>query len=151
LSKLGHYLENPFEAFSTEEPGHPLLRQILLKMDRSISEGKLKLKPEKIRKAGQAIDNIVNRNSLAGLHQKSREAMTRKTQLSSSEEVTMMRQNLSKIQAQVEDLTRRRGVVETEETSLRRACEETSEKIVNHKTEIEKNILSFMNKTVRIE
>ncbi|MGD0977671.1 MAG: hypothetical protein ABR962_00865 [Candidatus Bathyarchaeia archaeon] len=151
LGKLYQYLENPFEAFSTESPGHPLLRQILLKLDRSISEGKLKLKPEKIRKAEQTIDSIVNRNSLADLHQKSRDAMTRKTQLSTSEEVTVMQENLSKIQAHVGDLTRKRGVVETEEASIKRAREETSEKIHSHKAEIEKNIFSFLNKTVRIE
>jgi hypothetical protein len=150
LSKLGQYLENPFEAFSTEAPGHPLLRQLLLKLDRSISEGKLKLKPEKIRKAEQTIDSIVNNNSLASLHEKSREAMARKTQLSTSEEVTVMQQNLSKIQSHTEDLTRKRGVVETEEAAIRRVHEETLEKIRNHKAEIEKNILSFMNKTVRI-
>ena len=151
LGKLYQYLENPFEAFSTEAPGHPLLRQILLKLDRSISEGKLKLKPEKIRKAEQTIDSIVNRNSLADLHQKSRDAMARKTQLSTSEEVTVMQENLSKIQAHVGDLTRKRGVVETEEASIKRAREETSEKIHSHKAEIEKNIFSFLNKTVRIE
>ena len=151
LSKLCQYLENPFEAFSTEAPGHPLLRQILLKLDRSISEGKLKLKPEKIRKAEQTIDSIVNRNSLADLHQKSRDAMTRRTQLSTSEEVTAMQQNLLKIQGHVEDLTRRKGIVETEEASIRRTNEETSEKIRNHKAEIEKNIFSFLSKTVRIE
>jgi chromosome segregation ATPase len=150
LSKLGQYLENPFEAFSTEAPGHPLLRQLLLKLDRSISEGKLKLKPEKMRKAKQTIDSIVNNNSLASLHEKSREAMARRTQLSTSEEVTVMQQNLSKIQAHIEDLTRKRGVVETEEAAVRRAHEDTVEKIRNHKAEIEKNILSFMNKTVRI-
>jgi len=151
LGKLYQYVENPFEAFSTEAPGHPLLRQILLKLDRSISEGKLKLKPEKIRKAEQTIDSIVNRNSLADLHQKSRDAMTRKTELSTSEEVTVMQQNLSKIQTHVEDLTRKRGVVETEEASIKRTQEETSEKIRNHKAEIEKNIFSFLNKTVKIE
>ena len=151
LGKLYQYVENPFEAFSTEAPGHPLLRQILLKLDRSISEGKLKLKPEKIRKAEQTIDSIVNRNSLAYLHQKSRDAMTRKTELSTSEEVTVMQQNLSKIQTHVEDLTRKRGVVETEEASIKRTQEETSEKIRNHKAEIEKNIFSFLNKTVKIE
>jgi hypothetical protein len=151
LSKLCQYLENPFEAFSTEAQGHPLLRQLLLKLDRSMSEGKLKLKPEKIRKAEQTIDSIINRNSLADLHQKSRDAMTRKTQLSTSEEVTVMQQNLLKIQGHVEDLTRKRGVVETEEASIRRAHEETSEKIRNHKAEIEKNIFSFLNKAVRIE
>jgi predicted nucleic acid-binding Zn-ribbon protein len=76
--------------------------------------------------------------------------MARKTQLSTSEEVTVMQQNLSKIQAHIEDLTRKKGVVETEEATIRRAHEETVEKIRNHKAEIEKNILSFMNKTVRI-
>ena len=77
--------------------------------------------------------------------------MTRKTQLSTSEEVTAMQHNLSKMQAHVEDLKRRKGVVETEEASIRRANEETSEKIRNHKVEIEKNVFSFLNKTVRIE
>jgi hypothetical protein len=151
LAKLGQYLANPFEAFSTEVPGHPLLRQILLKLDRTISEGKLKLKPEKIRKARQTIDGIVNKNSLMRLHQESREAVARKTQLSTSEEVTAMQQNLSRIQTHVEDLSRRRGVVETEEALIRRAYEERSEKIHSHKIQIEKNILSFMNKAVILE
>jgi len=62
----------------------------------------------------------------------------------------VMQQSLSKIQAHIEDLTRKKGVVETEEATIRRAHEETVEKIRNHKAEIEKNILSFMNKTVRI-
>lgn len=151
LSKLNQYLENPFEAFSTEAPGHPLLRQILLKLDRAISEGKLKLKPEKIRKAQQTIDNIVNKNLLFDLHEKSRDAMKRKTQLSTSEEVAVMQQNLMKIQTHIDDLTRRKGVLEGEEISIRRTHEETVERIRSHKAEIEKNILGFMNKTVRIE
>ena len=151
LGKLYQYVENPFQAFSTEAPGHPLLRQILLKLDRSISEGKLKLKPEKIRKAEQTIDSIVNRNILADLHQKSRNAMTRKTELSTSEEVTVMQQNLSKIQTNVEELTRKRAVVETEEASIKRSQEEASERMRNYKTEIEKNILNSLNRTVKIE
>jgi hypothetical protein len=151
ISKLGQYLENPFEAFSTEAPGHPLLRQILLKMDRAISDGKLKLKREKIRKAGQTMDSIINENSLASLHQKSRELMARKTRLSTSEEVASMQEKLSKIEAHVDDLTRRKDVVETKEISIRKVYEETLEKIRNHKTEVEKNILSFMNKTVKVE
>jgi len=151
LSKLNRYLENPFEAFSTEAPGHPLLRQILLKLDRAISEGKLKLKPEKIRKAGQTIDNIVNKNALASLHEKSRNAMTRKTRLSASVDVAITQQNLSKTQAHVDDLTRKRGVAETEEVSIRRAHEETLERVRSRKAQIQKNILSSLNKTVRIE
>ena len=151
LSKLNQYLENPFEAFSTEPPGHPLLRQILSKLDRAMSEGKLKLKPEKIRKAEQTIDNILNRNALSDLHLKSRDAMTRKTQLSKSEEVSIVQENISRIQVHVEDLMRKKAVVETEEASIKRSQEETSEKIRNRKVEIEKNVLSFLNRTIKIE
>jgi len=151
LSRLNRYLDNPFEAFSTEEPGHPLLRQILLKLDRAISEGKLKLKPEKIRKAEQTIESIINSNSLASLHEKCRDAMCRKTQLSASEEVTATQEKLSKIQTHIDDLSRKKGVVETEELSIRRSCEETSDKIRSNKSKIEKNIFSFMNRTVKVE
>jgi uncharacterized protein YlxW (UPF0749 family) len=144
-------LENPFEAFSTEVSGHPLLRQILLKLDRSISEGKLKLKPEKTRKAEHAMNNILNKNLLANLHQKCTNAMTRKNKLSTSEELATMQQDLSKLQEQLENLARARGIVETEENSVQKTVNETSERIRNHKTEIEKNILSFMDKNICIE
>jgi len=76
--------------------------------------------------------------------------MARKTQLSASEEVTTTQQSLSKMQAYVEDLKRRRGVVETEEAAVCRAHEETLEKIRNSKVQIEKNIFSFLNKTVKV-
>jgi hypothetical protein len=151
LAKLNQYLENPFEALSTEVSGHPLLRQILLKLDRSISEGKLKLKPEKVRKAEQAIDNILKKNSLANLRQKCADAITRKTKLSTSEELTMMQQDLLKLQRQLENLARKKGIVETEENSVQKTVNETSERIRNNKAEIEKNILSFMAKSVRVE
>jgi predicted nucleic acid-binding Zn-ribbon protein len=151
LSKLNQYVENPFEAFSTETSGHPLLRQILGKLDRSISEGKLKLKPEKVRKAEQAIDNITNRDSLASLHQKCIDATLRKARLSTSEEVATVQKNLATLQDRLEDMRRRKGVMETEESSIARARKETLEKIRIQKSDIEKNILSFLGKQVRID
>jgi DNA repair exonuclease SbcCD ATPase subunit len=151
LGKLNRYLEDPFEAFSTETPGHPLLRQILLKLNRSISEGKLKLKPEKVRKAEQAIDNILNKNSLAGLHQRCTDAILRKTRLSASEEVAIVQQDLSKLQGRLENMMRKKGIIETEESSIQRIHNDTLEKIRNHKSEIEKNIFSFMGRQVHID
>lgn len=151
LSKLNQYLENPFEAFSTEAAGHPLLRHILRKLELSISQGKLKLKAEKVRKAEQTIEEIASKNSLASLHQKCTDAIARRARLSSSEEVTAKQQDLLNLQEQLEDLKRRREIVETEEFSIKRAYDETREKIRSHKDEIEKNILSFMGKTVRVE
>ena len=151
LSKLNHYLENPFEAFSTEAAGYPLLKQMLRKLELSISQGKLKLKPEKTRKAEQAIENIANKNSLASLHQKCTDAIARKTQLSTSEEVTTKQHDLLKLQEQVENFRRKMGIVETEQASIQRTYNETQEKIGRHKSEIERNIVSFMGKTVRID
>jgi hypothetical protein len=151
LSKLNQYLENPFEAFSTEAAGHPLLRHILRKLELSISQGKLKLKAEKVRKAEQTIEEVASKNSLASLHQKCTDAITRRARLSTSKEVTAKQQDLSNLQEQLEDFRRRMEIVETEEFSVKRAYDEAQEKIRSHKDEIEKNILSFMGKTVHVE
>lgn len=150
LNKLNQYIDNPFEALATEEANQPLLRAILQKLDRSMSE-KLKLKPEKERKAKQDIDNILNKNSLETLHKKCADALAREKQLSASTAIAEARQDLAKLQEHVENLRRRKGVVELEEASLDRARKETTVKIRDHKDEIEGNIFSFMNKRIRIE
>jgi len=149
-TKLVQYLENPFEALSTEETGCPLLKQILEKLRRNIVEDKLKLKPEKARKAEQVIDNIINDDSLAALHKQCKDAMTRKTQLSKSEEVAATQKDLTKLCEHSETLTRKRGVLETEEITTNRNCQEIAEKIRNVKREIEKNVLSFMDLKITV-
>jgi len=150
LNKLNQYLESPLEALASEDAGYPLLRQILQKLDRSLSEGKLKLKPDKTRKAEQAIDNILNKNSLDGVHKKCVDVLTRKKQLSISAEVAETRSDLSKLQEHLEKLEIRRERIESEENTTERAVNETLEKIRNHKGQIEKNIFGFMGRKVRI-
>jgi hypothetical protein len=150
FTKIGQYLENPFEALSTEEIGYPLLKQILEKLRRSIVEDKLKLKPEKARKAEQAINNIVSNDSLATLHKQSREARARKAQLSTSEEVAVTQKDLAKLCERVDNLTRKKGILETEEFTINRNCLETAEKIRSVKSEIEKNVFSFMTKKITV-
>lgn len=150
FTKLGQYLENPFEALSTEEMGYPLLKQILGKLQRSIAEDKLKLKPEKVRKAEHAINNIMNNDSLATLHKQSREASARKAQLSTSEEVAVTQRDLTKLCEHVDNLTRKKGVLETEEFTIDRNCKETAEKIRSVKSEIEKNVFGFMTKKIKV-
>lgn len=150
LGKLDQYLENPFEAFATEETGYPVLKEILQKLDRSMSE-RLNLKPEKERKARHAIDNILRKDSLASLHQRCVEVMMLERQLSASAEVAETKQGLSRLQEHLENLNTRRRIVESEEIAIKRAHDETLGKIKNHKDEIEKNILSFMNRRIRID
>ena len=151
FNKLNQYTENPFEAFAGEKAGYPLLRQILQKLDSSMSEGKLKLKSDRKRKAEQAIENILNKNSLENLHQKCVEAATLKRQLSTSAELAETENDLSRLQEHLERLERKRESIESEKNAIERAYSETLEKIRNHKNQIEKNIFSFMDRRVRIE
>jgi predicted nucleic acid-binding Zn-ribbon protein len=151
LNKLDQYIQSPFEALATETSGTPLLKEMLKKLGRSISEGKLKLKPEKIRKAEQAIDNITNKDTLVALHQKSQEATMRKTQLSTSTEIEATRQDLFKLHEHLEHLGRKKGIAESEREALQRKRDETVKTIRTDKSQIEKNIMEFLSRKVHVE
>jgi chromosome segregation ATPase len=151
LSKLNQYVADPFQALASEEAGHPLLKQILEKMNRAISEGKLKLKPEKTRKVEQIAENILAKDFLVGLHEKSMKMVTLHRQLSLSDEVAETGKSLSKLVEHLEGLERKKRMIEGELTTLGRACTETREKIRNHKAEIEKNALDFTSKRILLE
>ena len=151
FNKLNRYMENPFEALATEDADYPMLKQILRKLTHVMSNGKLKLKPDKERKAEQAIDKILNMNSLASLHQKSIDATLRKKQLSTSIKFAEIKSIFSSLQESIEKIERRMESVELEKKTVEKVYNETLEKIRNHKKQIERNILSFMNRIIRIE
>lgn len=149
-TKLNQYLENPFEAFVTEQNGYPLLKAILEKLDLSMSE-KLNLKPEKERKAKQALDSILRQNSLTILHRKCLDASARKKQLLASAEVAEVQASLSKLQEHLEMLERKKKIAESEASVAKRTHNETLEKIRNSKSTIEKNVSDFMDKKIQVE
>lgn len=151
LNKLNQYVDNSFEAFAAEEAGLPLLKGILGKLSRAMSEDKLKLKPEKTRKAEQLVESIVKRDSLDSLHQKSVDVVIRRKQLSASAELAETEKDLSKLREQLEEQDRRKRVIEGEQVTLERVCNETMEKIRNNKAQIEKNVFDFLNKRITIE
>jgi hypothetical protein len=151
ISKLNQYIDKPFEAFTSEEPNHPLLNQILKKLSVLMTQDKLKLKPEKTRKAEQLIQTIFSQNSLADLHQRSLNALSSRKQLFMSPEVAETEKHLSMLKTQLEELERKKKVVEGERVTFEQVCSETVEKIKNQKSDIEKNILAATNKRIRIE
>jgi len=150
VKKLGEYLANPFEALATEDTGCLVLTQILQKLSRLIAEGKLKLKPEKARKAEHALGNILSTDSLVNLHQKCAAVIARRKQLTTSMEMEEARRSFSRLNEQIEKLDIQRSNIESQKIAIDKACNETLEKIRNHKGEIEKNILSFVDKKVQI-
>ena len=150
LNKLSQYLEKPFEALATEEAGCPLLKQILQKLARLMSEDKLKLKSDKARKAEQSVDDILKRDSLASIHKRCVDAATRKRLLLGSAKLEEIRRSLSLFQGQIEQLKARKASVEAHEAVKENAHNEVLDKIRNHKKAIEKNIDNSLNEKVQI-
>jgi len=149
--KLNHYIGNPFEALTAEDVEYPCLKGILRKMNHLISEGKLKLKRSRELKAKQDIEKILNKDSLKTLHQKCREAATRKKQLSTSTEITNIKGELRELQEILKKLKRRKKRIELEENAVKLNVKETLGKINETKNEIEKNVLNSTGKRILVE
>lgn len=150
LKKLNHYLTDPFEALATENDGYPLLRQILHKTLRLMADGKLKLKPDKERKARQAIDEILNRDSLKSLYQKCVDANQRKAKLSASSTLTEAKNEVAKLNEHVDKLKKKAENLEAEMEAAEKGLKEVAAKVLECKSRIEKNILNFSGKRVEI-
>lgn len=150
LNKVNQYLEKPLDAFTTEENGYPMLREILEKLESLMAEDKLKLKQDKARKAEQSINEILRKDSLAKLQIRCAEMATTKEQLLSSSKMGEIKRSLSVFQEQVDQLKARKTSIETHEAVKENAYNEALEKISNLKRSIERNIYSSIEIKVQI-
>jgi hypothetical protein len=151
LKMIGLYMENPFDAIIAEQHGCPTLKQVLEKLTSLMVEDKLKLKPDKQRKAEQAVSELLNSDTLTGLHSKSVEVATHKKQLSASPEMEEAKRSLNLFQQQMETLKVRKSSIETDEILKENQRQDLLERIRSFKKTIEANVLSFMGKTVLIQ
>jgi len=151
LEKLNHYIEDPFDAFAAEEAEYSILKQILKKLAGSMSEEKLKLKRDRKRKAQQDINEIFNKNSLDALHQKCRETIIRKKQISTSTETANIKEKLLKLQEELKKLKKGKKRIELKENATERKSQETLDRIQSRKKEIEENVFGFMGERILIE
>jgi hypothetical protein len=150
LNKINHYLDKPFDALISEKPAYPLLKEILQKLEEMLAEDKLKLKPDKARKAKESVDAILHKDSLAKLQLRCVEMVTNKDQLLASSKMDEINQNLTQLQEQVNLLKARRTSVETHETVKENAYKEAKDKISSLKRTIEKNVYSSIDKRIQI-
>jgi hypothetical protein len=151
LKMIWLYMENPFEAIVTEVQGCPTLRQILEKLSVMLVEDKLKLKPEKQRKAEQAVAEIRKSDALATLHNRGVEVANRKRQLAASAEMEEARRNLALTQQKTELLKTRKGNVEVDERLKENQRQELLERVSSIKKTIETNVQSFTGRQVEIQ
>jgi phage shock protein A len=150
LSKVNQYLEKPFEALTAEQIGYPMLKEILQKLESLMAEDKLKLKSDKARKADQALNEILQTDSLAKLQIRCVEMATRKEQLSASPIMDEVKHNLSVFQAQADQLKARKTSIETHEAVKENVYKGAVDKISNLKRSIERDIYSSIEIKVQI-
>ena len=150
LNKINQYLETPFDALVAEKPGYPMLREILIKLEGLMAEDKLKLKPDKARKAMESVSEILHKDSLGSLQVRCLEMVTNRDQLVASSKMDEIKQNLSQFQEQVDLLKARKTSVETHETVKENAYKESLDKISNLKRTIERNVYSSLSKKIQI-
>jgi hypothetical protein len=151
LKLLGVYMDNPFDAIVTEPQGYPSLREILEKLSRLLNEDKLKLKPDKQRKAEQAIQEILQRNSLENLHARSVEVAEQKKRLLASPDMEEAKRNMTSFQQTVETLKARESNLKDDEKLKENQRQELLAKIQNFKKSIEANVQSFMGKQIQLQ
>ena len=148
--KLRQYIKTPFEALTTEEEGHPILKRILKKLDGAIRQGKLKLKTSRLRKARKQIDSILKKDSLANLHHQCLEAISKRKQLLTSETVAATQRELKQLQATLQNLQRQKESIESRRRVLEEKHERTLKKIETQKNELEKSIFELIDKMVHV-
>ncbi|MEM2103573.1 MAG: hypothetical protein QW717_01615 [Candidatus Bathyarchaeia archaeon] len=150
LAKLSEYLADPFEALATEKADYPLLKGILQKTLKLISDGKLKLKQDKERKAKQAVDEILAKDSLANLYRRCVDARLRKTQLLASSTISETKSEVERLQEHVDKLKKKLEIVESEIATIEKNVKEMVEKIGNSKNRMEKNVFEFSGRKITI-
>jgi hypothetical protein len=150
LDKINQYMDKPFDALIIEKPGYPLLKEILQKLEQMLAEDKLKIKPDKARKAEASVDEILHKDSLAKLQLRCIAMATNKDQLLTSSKMDEITQNLTQLQEQVDTLRTRKISVETHETVKENAYNEAKDKISSLKRTIEKNVYSSIDKKIQI-
>jgi len=150
LNKINQYLEKPFETLVSEKPGYPLLKEILQKLEMLLAEDKLKLKPDKARKATESVAEILHKDSLTKLQFRCAEMATNKEQLLASAKMDEINQSLTKFMEQVNLLKARKTSIETHETVKENAYKEGKDKISSLKRTIEKNVYNSIDKKIQI-
>ena len=150
LKTLNDHLEKPLEALAKEQKGYPRLKEVLEKVAELIKDDKLKLKPDKARKADQLIEEILKRDSLYEIHGLAVDMAARKNALLSSGKMGQALNDIALFQEQIGQIRARKTSIEAHEAVIERALADVKERVLGDKQTIEKNILASLNKNVQI-
>jgi len=150
VRKLEQYRKNPFEALTSEEEGHPILKRIVQKLDDAIRQNKLKLKTARLRKAREQIDSVLKRDSFVDLHNDCLEVISKRKQLLTSDTVTATQRELKQFQAALQNLLKKKESIDSRRRVLEEEHQRILKKIEIQKNELEKSILELTDKRVQV-
>jgi uncharacterized phage infection (PIP) family protein YhgE len=148
--KLDEYLTDPFKALATEKGGYPLLRTIVQKIDTALDNKKMKLKPSRMRKAKDQISSILNKATLAALHQNCSEALSKKNELSTSGAITESRDKRAGLQNRLKELQTRKKILEARDDRFKKQHNEARIRVEEQKRALEKIVSDLSDKNVQI-
>jgi hypothetical protein len=115
-----------------------------------MNEEKLKLKSDKKRKAEQALNGILERDSLANIYTRCADVAMRERQILNSTKMEEIKQDLSVFQEQIQQLKATKTRIEAHEAVKEQAYKDVAGRIDSHKKAIEKNVYSSLGKRVQI-
>ena len=148
--KLNQYIQNSFEALATEEKGYPQLRIIIQGMIDAIAKGKLRLKKSRWRKAEEQIKEILDKNSLAALHESCSEAFSKRQQLLASEVVAVSRRRRAKLERNLDKLQKQKKLADSRLAVLERRYNAELEDIENQRKDLENAAFEITKKMIKV-
>lgn len=150
LNKLSDYLNDPFMALATDSDDYMTLKSILRRLDGAVSQGKMKLKSTRLRKAQDQIDSLLNKGSLAQLQSLGKNMATQRNQLLASDAVKESEAELKRLQSRLEQLHKESEFASSKVKSLHAGHEKLKERMAYHRNELEKSINQVTGKSVQI-
>jgi predicted RNase H-like nuclease (RuvC/YqgF family) len=150
IRKLEEYLSDPLIALAAEGNGYPTLRSILTKLDSTITQGKLKLKTQRLRKAQDQITAVVGKNLLDPLQKSGQEALAQRKQLLSSETTRTLQSELLHLQRQLETLQKEYEIITAKNKALKNDQLKLKERTEHLRKELEDEVLQLTHKNVHV-
>jgi hypothetical protein len=150
IRKLEEYLEDPLVALTAEDNGYSTLRSILTKLDSTITQGKLKLKAQRLRKAQDQINAVIDKNSLDQLQKNGQEALAQRKQLLSSEATGALQSELLQLQEQLKTLQKEYELITARNKALKNDQMKLKERTEYLRKELEEKILQLTHKNVHV-
>ncbi len=149
--KLEQYMDDPFEAISSEQQGYPVLKSILRKLTGLIEEDKLKLKSDKARKAEQSIGEVLQSDMLEQLQARCIELAKARRELSEAPVMEQIKQELAASTEQLDLLSARKSSIQTLQETKEQAYREVMDKINANKRAVERDVLDSLGKKIQIQ